>query len=484
MNDLGMSRPNQRGQAVTACLCFGDMHANQPKRINSSALADRDEIEHLVPVDCKAARGPSRTIRFVLAVVLVLLCFAVPVRAQQPTAGLFTPDIWPQRYVLGNWGGERSRLAERGVTFDFNYIADLLANPTGGKKQTDAGWGRFRGTIDVDLGQLVGANGLTFHATGVWQFGTNLGAKIGTLSNPSGLVSEHAVRLDSWWLQQALFHNKVFVKIGQFAGQDFYGDQEHGSSYVMEPLDYAMGNLFGTTYESFDPAATPAIEVRFVPTANFYVKSAVLSGNRDPYVQDLTGFHFKIANAPVFVYEAGYLVDPAGGNSDTGAKTYPGIYKFGAAYSGGRFPDAITNKYSRGNYLLYGMVDQAVYRSSAGSDRGIDVDFALDWSPADVNRQNMQLTAGLRYNGPIRRREQDGLALGFVYSDISNRFDTAEILMGLPPLGSEKAIEVNYALRLSPCLLLQPVFQYYIDVGANADTPNAAVLGFRTKVTF
>ena len=43
----------------------------------------------------------------------------------------------------------------------------------------------------MGLGKLVGANGLTFHATGVWQFGVNLGAKIGTIANPSGLVSAH-----------------------------------------------------------------------------------------------------------------------------------------------------------------------------------------------------------------------------------------------------------------------------------------------------
>jgi hypothetical protein len=32
--------------------------------------------------------------------------------------------------------------------------------------------------------------------------------------------------------------------------------------------------------------------------------------------------------------------------------------------------------------------------------------------------------------------------------------------------------------------LVQPVFQYYVDVGANSNLTNAPVLGFRTKVTF
>jgi porin len=75
----------------------------------------------------------------------------------------------------------------------------------------------------------------------------------------------------------------VLLRGGQFAGQDFYGVQEYGSSYVMEPLGYALGNLFVTTFESFDPAATPAAEVMFVPSKHLSLNSAVLAGNRNPY---------------------------------------------------------------------------------------------------------------------------------------------------------------------------------------------------------
>jgi carbohydrate-selective porin OprB len=57
-------------------------------------------------------------------------------------------------------------------------------------------------------------------------------------------------------------------------------------------------------------------------------------------------------------------------------------------------------------------------------------------------------------------------------------------LLGGAPLGSEKAVELNYSLQVTPYWLVQPVFQYYVDVGGNAALPNAPVLGFRTKVNF
>jgi carbohydrate-selective porin OprB len=75
-----------------------------------------------------------------------------------------------------------------------------------------------------------------------------------------------------------------------------------------------------------------------------------------------------------------------------------------------------------------------------------------------------------------------GVAL--VYSKISDSFSNFGVLLGGAPLGAEKAVELNYSLQVTPYWYVQPVFQYYVDVGANGALPNAAVLGFRTKVNF
>lgn len=77
-----------------------------------------------------------------------------------------------------------------------------------------------------------------------------------------------------------------------------------------------------------------------------------------------------------------------------------------------------------------------------------------------------------------------GVAFGFVYKKIGDPFQAIGIPTGLTFLGSEKAIELNYAAQLKPYFLFQPVFQYYWDVGGNTRVPNAAVLGFRVKVDF
>src|SRR3977135_1925888 len=75
----------------------------------------------------------------------------------------------PHGHLLGDWGGERTRLLERGVRFDLQYISDSLWNIKSEQKQRLASWTRYRGTVDIDLGKLTGQHGLYFHATALWQ---------------------------------------------------------------------------------------------------------------------------------------------------------------------------------------------------------------------------------------------------------------------------------------------------------------------------
>lgn len=121
---------------------------------------------------------------------LLILCSATGVFAQSAEIASDDPsdtDSRPRQHLFGDWGGERTSIASKEVTFDVFYVADLQANPVGGLEQTQVGWGRICGTIDIDFGKLADWNGLTLHATGLWQFGGNLGADIGVIANPSGL---------------------------------------------------------------------------------------------------------------------------------------------------------------------------------------------------------------------------------------------------------------------------------------------------------
>jgi porin len=158
-------------------------------------------------------------------------------------------------------------------------------------------------------------------------------------------------------------------------------------------------------------------------------------------------------------------------------KGYSGLYELGASYNATTFGTAIGRRRS-GNYLLYWMASQALWRVDPKRGKGLDATFAYDWSPADINRNNALLTAGLRFNEPLPVNIHNTISLGYVRNTLSPQF---------PPSGQaswrvENGVEFNTLLDPLPMLLLQPVVQYYANIGGR--TQRALVFGFRTKVEF
>src|SRR5215471_2187219 len=430
---------------------------------------------------------PLRTLRITL---LLLSAFCVPTASvyaqEQQEETLGGPDSHetgqgPHGHLFGGWRGERTRLLERGVRFDLQYVSDSLWNLKSEQKERFASWNRFRWTVDIDFGKLTGQHDLYFHATALWQGGGNLGAYLGLLTSPSGMSSMNTTRLDSWWIEKRWLNERVTARIGQFAGQDFYGAQHYAASFIFEPMGYALGNLF-TDFESFDPPSTPAFELRVVPMDHVYVKAMVEAEDRTPFAHNQTGFVPQFRGVPVSIYEIGFAPGKKATNVrafDTveNRKGYSGLYQFGASYNPAKFTTANGEKQA-GNFLLYWMASQALWRVNPDGAKGLDGTFAYDWSPSNINRNNTLLTAGLRFNEPLPLPIHNTMSLGYVQNRLSQQF----VPQGAPAWKAEQAVEFNVLLDPLPMLLLQPVVQYYANVGGG--THHAVVLGFRTKVEF
>jgi porin len=387
----------------------------------------------------------------------------------------------PHGHLLGDWGGVRSDLFERGVRFDFQYISDNLANIEGDRNDRFVSWDRVRGTVDIDFGTLTGLSGCYFHATALWQNGGKLGTYLGLLTSPSGMSSARTFRLDSWWLEKRWLDERLTMRLGQFAGQDFYGVQHDAGSFIFEPMGYALGNLF-TDFESFDPPSTPAVEIRVVPIDHLYVKSMVIAEDRTPFSHNPTGLVPQFRGGPVSAFEIGYT--PGKKASSVRAfdnvearKGYSGLYQFGASYNPGEFKTA-TGKPESGNYLLYWMASQALWRVDPNGAKGLDATMAYDWSPPDINRNNSLLTAGLRFNEPLPLPIHNTMSLGYVLNHLSSDFRPNNSTRW----NNEHGLEFNILLDIAPMVLFQPVVQYYANVGGGSG--DAVVVGFRTKVEF
>ncbi len=146
------------------------------------------------------------------------------------------------------------------------------------------------------------------------------------------------------------------------------------------------------------------------------------------------------------------------------------------------YQESVTAALSRvprsGNYLLYWMASQAVWSADPREAKGPDATFAYDWNPADVNRNNTMLTAGLRFNEPLPLHIHNTMPVGYVRNGFSPQF----LPSGIPACKTEQDVEFNATLDVLQMLLLEPVIQYYSHVGGAAQ--QTVVFGFRTKVEF
>ena len=409
-----------------------------------------------------------------------------------PHSSNIISDLYHQKYLLGDWGGQRTKLEEKGVVFDFHYISDMLYAKNGIYKDGGGAWNRVRGTMDIDLGKLSpDLKGLTFHVTGLWQGGPNLGAVyLGSISNPSTLVSARTEILDSYWLAYAMADGKVTLRAGQFASMDYYGLPPWIWHYMMEPLSYGFQNRFND-YASFDPASGPGVQLLVNPTSFLYYSAAYTSGNRDPYKADPNGFHFVKKDSGVLSNAVGIKIDQPGPGKAVKDKYYPGQYEVGSTYNGGKFTDPFKPVPAylgdTGNYLVYFQANQAVYRPKAGSNTGLDVVGGFSYSPDKTyNFVDKNVTFGVLYNGPIPSRPNDHINFGLSYTNVSDTYRAAFAAAnpGAPRYSSEKAYEFNYLFQATPYWLIQPTVQVYEDVGGLSKKGTAWTAGFRTKVTF
>jgi porin len=373
-----------------------------------------------------------------------------------------------------------------------------MGNPYGGRANF-GNYGRIRGTVDVDFSKFTPARGLTFHMTGLWQWGTDLSSQYTfTAVDSSSLPSAHTFRADSYFLQQYLFNHKLALRGGQIAAYDSYGDSEYGASFINLALGYAHSNLNSAAYLSFNPAGVPSFEVKVLPTDHVYVKAMVQSEERDPYTIDPTGFTFHMGG-PVLATEVGYLHDPPkppNATSTMGAEpfikdretgNYPGVYRFGAGYDPHNFTDLLTGASVSGNYVLYAQADQAVYRmAKIGEDsrRGLDLTYSEDYAPGNVTQYSQQIWAGARWIGPAGGRwSRDTISLGYVRTAVGSHYAEAFMAKNGRPLTAEHLIEANYLAHITPWLYVQPVFQWFVQPEGDASRGTVFVTGFRTKIT-
>ena len=403
----------------------------------------------------------------------------------------------------------RRALIEKGVAYQFIYNVDGLANTRGGMKRGATFSGRLEFNLDADLEKLMSWQGATFHTHMFDIQGAGLSRKfVGNMMPVSNIEAVPTFRLFELWIEQK-FGDSFSIKVGQIGV-----DGEHAtSSYagLFNNGTFVWPAILGANLPSGGPAfplATPAVRARYEFTKNTSWLVAVFNGDPakpglgDPQIRNPHGVDFRWRHGAYVVTEAQHKY-----NQEKDAAGLPGSIKLGVWRHLARFDDqrwgtdnlSLANPASNGiarrhngNYGVYGMLDQMVWRLEG--DKGVGIFARAFANPSDRNPVAWQIDGGIVANGLIAARPDDVFGLGVSYARISDRaraLDADAVSFGAATSRRdfEAIVEANYQWQVMPGWTLQPNVQYIFHPGAHAANPvdpagkpirNALVVGLRS----
>jgi porin len=422
-------------------------------------------------------------------VALFVMCLCPPtVHAQDgrsPAGSSPTLEDGNGSQVPGGFMPKWRRAAEdHGVKFSLEETYDFQGNPTGGRTQMGTVFGRANGTLKLDLSKLLGIQGATIYASGLFQTGSNLAfTYIGAWDLTSSIAGTRTLRFNEYYWQQVLCDEKLTIRGGQIAAATEFGNQaigfdDEGSAFKTW-INNSLASGLPTAVEAYlatPPAGKPGLIFRSDPTKHLFSKVGVLSGSHSTFEGDESGTRFDLRNAPIAVLSLGRkTADPK--------KAHPGVYKVGVIHNFGHFPRFGSQAFTHGNDVEFGNVGYSVWRvrnpDGSFSHRGVDAELSVAAAPRKLNKSDFESADGIRFVGLLPRRRSDIAAIGIVYAHFSRDWSDALEAQHLPGRASQTNLEATYKIVFSRWLSIWPDFQYVWKPSGNPQLADAPIVGLR-----
>ena len=448
---------------------------------------------------------------FFCAVLLFVAGFeSVPLRAEDASSiGITEPSIAISLPKNGDASGNRKWLYDHGVAYNLIYTNDVLSNLSGGIRRGTVDQGKLETQLYIDLEKLAGWKGWTFYANafGIYDSGRIRRDYVNGMNTIAAIEAAPSVRLSELWLERWL--GPVSFRFGQLAAdaEFFYSDL----SQIFLQSDWAT--ITAVNLPSGGPAyplSALGARIKYEFPKDASLLFAIFNGDPagpcapgNPDTCNRYGLNFRLSDPAFMIGEL--QIRRNRGKDDTGLAT---TAKIGAWGHLGQFADKrydnngiplaspLSNGMPfmhRGDYGIYGVIDQQLYRPSNGNgDSGISVFSRGSVSPlSDRNQVNFYIDGGIVFAGMIPKRPNDNFGASVIYSRFSNSvrgFDQDSINFGnlsTPPRDLELNLELTYVASIVKGWTVQPVYTYiWHPSGTGIRYPDAQVVGVRSIVKF
>lgn len=432
-----------------------------------------------------------------------------PTHAQETNStGITEPSIATSFPHDADPYGTRKWLYDHGVSYNFIYTNDVLSNLSGGIRRGTIDQGKLESQLYIDLDKLAGWKDWTFYINGfgIYNDGRIRRDYVGGMNTIAAIEATPTVRLSELWLEK--WFGPVSLRFGQLAAdaEFFYSDLSQIFLQSDWPTISAV-NLpgGGPAY----PLTAVGARIKYELPKDASLLFAIFNGdpappcpNADPDTCNRYGVNFRLSDPAFLMGELQWRRNR--GKDDTGLAT---TLKFGGWGHLGQFADQqFTNNgmllaspasngmplMHRGDYGIYGVIDQQLYRPPGGSaDAGISIFNRSAIAPSDRNLVNVEIDGGIVFAGMIPKRPDDTFGTSVIYSRFSNSvraFDQEQINFGTlttPPRDYEMNLEFTYLAQIVKGWVVQPVYTYiWHPSGTGIRYPDGHVAGVRTIIRY
>jgi porin len=192
-----------------------------------------------------------------------------------------TTGLMNQKYLLGDFGGERSKLENEGVTITPIYTAETFGNPAGGVSQGIIYEGLLELDLTLDFKKMVDWDG-TFHASSYYPMGNGItGSDTHDLLVVSNIDAYDTLHLFELWYEQKLWNDKIALRVGQMgANQEFFISS--GAANFLAGTYGWPGILASNAPTPNYAYAAPGVRLQLNPDEHWEFLGAVYAGNPAP----------------------------------------------------------------------------------------------------------------------------------------------------------------------------------------------------------
>jgi porin len=390
--------------------------------------------------------------------------------------------------LTGDWGGERTKLAEKGITLDIDSVQSYQGVLDGGTNQSWKYGGSMYYRLKFDFQKMGLWEGAFVDVIVEHQFGEFINGDTGTLLgvNNDGLFPlpdyQHVNVTQALFTQFLSKSFAVFMgKINTLEGDDnIFAGGRGKTNFMHENFVFNPIGIRTVPYSTLGAGA-----VVFFPDAlakNPAILSfAVLGADGQP---NTSGFGKDFDNGQTFTL--GYR-QPTRFFNQSGSHTFSGSYGtkdylllgqdrrllLGALLGLPVTPEKEEDSWS----LMYNM-HQYLYTEKEDETQGFGIFSRLGTADDKTNPIANFYSVGLGGKGVVEGRDNDTYGIGYFYVQLSNGFN--RIIER--NFGDTQGVEIFYNMEVKPWLHITPDFQ--IIEPSNKQVDRTYVAGFRVRMDF